>query len=376
MDYEKLMDKYVGKTIKLIDDRQFQDRKDVIEATLLSNNDGPIYKINNEIYLGHDGIRVLPEIPENLVATPTLTWLYSNQSADVHQLEVSYLTNSLSWKADYVVVLDEQDKGLDLSGWVTIDNQSGAAYKNAGLKLVAGEVNRVTPAPMPKAVYRSMAMMADASGGPAFEEQAFFEYHIYDLQRKTTLKDNQTKQISLLEAPGVQAVKEYQVLGRDSYFTSRYDGSNPKLPIQVYVKFKNAESNHLGMPLPAGTMRLYKKDHEGKLQFIGEDNIEHTPKDEEIKLKLGEAFDLVAERVQKDFRQVTTQLYESEWEVTLRNHKKEDVTVAVIENLYGSWKVLNSSHPYVKKNANTIQFDVPVPKDGEVKVTYRISVGL
>ncbi len=372
MNANKLLDKYVGKKIKIIDWNKFQDRKDVIEAILLSNNQGQIYKIGEEIYLGHPGIKVLPEIPENLIAKPTLTWLYENRSKKAHNLEVSYLTNNITWKADYVVVLNKDDTSSDISGWVTLDNKSGAAYKNAGLKLVAGEIHRVEE----RIKGRLYALGVKEARAPQFEEKAFFEYHIYDLQRKTTIKDKQTKQVSLLEAVGVGTQKELIVYGIRSYFTRRYRERNPKQPVNVYIKFKNSKDNNLGMPLPAGIMRLYKQDDDASLQFIGEDRIEHAPKDEEVRLKVGEAFDIAAERIQTDYRQITTRLHESEWEITLRNHKEENVTVGIVEPLFGSWKVISNSHPYKKVDAFTIRFDVRVPKDKEVKVKYRVRVGL
>ena len=218
-------------------------------------------------------------------------------------------------------------------------------------------------------------MMAE-SMAPQFAEQAFFEYHIYDLQRKTTIKDKQTKQISLLEASGIKAEKELLVYGIQSYFTQYYQPQNPKQKVSVYVKFKNSKENQLGMPLPAGVLRLYKEDDKGSLQFVGEDNIEHTPKDEEVKVKVGEAFDVVAERRQTDFKQLTTRMYESAWEVTLRNHKEEPVRVGIIEPLQGNWQIVEQSHPSKKLDAFTLRFDVDVPKDGEVKVTYRVRVGI
>ena len=207
-----------------------------------------------------------------------------------------------------------------------------------------------------------------------FKEKSFFEYHIYDLQRNTTVKDSQTKQIALLEVPGVGIQKEFLVYGVQSYFTRQYLEGNPKQPVAVYVKFKNSKDNHLGMPLPAGTMRLYKKDDDESLQFVGEDAVKHTPKDEEVRLKIGEAFDVVAERIQKDYKRISDAVHESEWEITLRNHKEEDITVGIIEPLHGSWKIVTSNHPYQKTNPFTIRFDVPVPKGKEVKVTYRIKV--
>ena len=374
MNASKLLDKYVGKKIKLILWHEYQDRKETVEAELLSNNQGPIYRIGNEIFLGHPGIHVLPEIPENLIAKPTLTWLFSNTTKKEHNLEVSYLTGGINWNADYVAVLNKEDTGCDLSGWVTINNQSGATYKDATLKLVAGKIHRAWEEVR---MYESMKMARmDAAAAPQFGEQALFEYHLYDLQRKTTIKDNQTKQISLLEASDVAAKKEMLVYGIQSYFTSQYMEKLEKQPVAVYVKFKNSKESHLGMPLPEGIVRLYKKDAQGALQFVGEDRINHTPKDEEVKLKVGEAFDVVAERIQTDYRQLTSSLHESEWEITLRNHKEEDVTIGIVEPLFGNWQVISNSHPFAKVDAFTIRFDVNVPKDQEVKVKYRVRVGL
>ena len=373
MNANKLLDKYVGKKIKIIVWNEFQDRKEVVEATLLSNNNGQIYKINDEIFLGHPGIKVLPELPENLIAKPTLTWVYDNKSKIAHNLEVSYLTNNISWKADYVVVLNKDDTSADISGWVTLDNKSGATYNNARLKLIAGDVHRVMEEYEDR-VY--MMKQMERAAAPQFEEKAFFEYHIYDLQRKTTIKDKQTKQISLLEANDAEVQKELLVYGIKSYFTRLYRGQTPKQTVNVYVKFKNTKDNNLGMPLPAGIMRLYKRDDEESLQFIGEDRIDHTPKDEEVRLKIGEAFDVVAERIQTDYKQITTRLHESEWEITLRNHKEEDVKVSIVEPLYGNWMVISNSHPYKKEDAFTIRFDIEVPKDKEVKIKYRVRVGL
>ena len=273
-----------------------------------------------------------------------------------------------------MLLINQDDTKSDLSGWVSLDNRSGTTYKDAKLKLVAGEVNRAKD----KMQYMDSEVRSPSFGGSReqFQEKAFFEYHIYDLERKTTIKDNQTKQVSLLEASDIKTEKELLVYGVKTWYTRQYRDDNPKQPVNVYIKFKNEKKNNLGMPLPAGIMRLYKEDDEKSLQFIGEDRIEHTPKDEEIRLKIGEAFDVVCERVQTDYKQITTRLYETEWEVTLRNHKEEDVVVGLIEPLYGNWKVIDNTHQYEKKDAFTIRFDVKVPKDKEVKVKYRIRVGL
>jgi len=370
---KKLFDKYVGKKIKIIDENKFQDRKETIEAVLLSNNQGQIYRINDEIYLGYPGIKVLPEIPENLIAKPTLTWLCDNSTTRPHRLEVSYLTGGITWEADYVMTLGKDDTSSGMSGWVTIGNKSGATYSNATLKLIAGAVHRVTQQPR-DGIYQ-MERMAK-SGAPQFKEQSFFEYHIYDLQRKTTIKNQQTKQINLLEATGITLRKEFLIRGTKGRYTGRATQESIKLPAGVYIIFENTSNNGLGMPLPEGTVRLYKADSGGGQQFIGEDRIRHTPKDEEVRLKVGEAFDIAAEKTQIDFKRITSKLYESEWEIVLRNHRKDDATVGLLEPMTENWEILSSSHSFKKVDAFTIRFDVKIPKDKEIKIRYRVRSGL
>lgn len=374
MDRNKLLDKFVGKTIRLIDRNPFQDRSDVVEAVLLSNNNNqPVYQINGEIHLGHPGIHILPGLPDNLIARPTLMWLYASTGAETHDLEISYLTEGIGWKADYILVLDQKDEQGDLAGWVTVDNQSGAAYRDATLKLVAGEVNRLLDYPVEFEGANTRAMSVKAA---AFAQEALFEYHIYDLQRPTTIKDRQTKQISLLEASGVKLEKTYEVYGQAGYYQHNYRPRDPGQTVEVKVGFKNSEANRLGMPLPGGVMRFYKKDSKGQLQFIGEDRVKHTPRDENVSLKVGAAFDVVAERRQTDFRQITRTLSESAWEIKLRNRKDEDITVRLVEPMPANWAMIQNSHDFVKKDAFTIYFDVRVPKDKEIPVTYRVQAGL
>lgn len=372
MNSQKLLDKYVGKQVKIIDENMYQGTQKEISAELLSNNNGQIYKIGGEIYLGYNGKIVLPEIPENLIANPTLTWMYKNELADAQQLEVSYLADQINWVADYVMMINNDDTSAGLSGWVTLDNKSGTEYRNAKLKLVAGDINRVQDQNLYLAKANMvMESMADRSGG--FQEETFFEYHMYDLQRPTTIKNNQTKQINLLSADGIRVEKEFMVSGQQHYYQSRYP-SIPESKVSVYLKFKNETANQLGMPLPAGVIRLYKADSQGKLQLVGEDQIKHTPKNEEITLKIGDAFDVIAERKQMDFQNIGTRAMESEWEVTLRNHKDEDIIVTVIEPVWGEWSVINSSHTYEKMDAQNIKFRVPVSKNDEAKLKYRVRV--
>jgi hypothetical protein len=249
-------------------------------------------------------------------------------------------------------------------------------FKNAKLKLVAGEVNMNQPVYAARA---RMAVMAYAEDKAAnFQEKAFFEYHLYDLQRPTTIKNNQTKQIELLQAQGVSFEKEYLVTGNQSYFYSPYFPQNGngdyKVPVTVNMKFVNSKANRLGQALPAGIMRFYKKDKDGAQVFIGSDAIQHTPVDEKVKVRLGEAFDIVAERKQTSYKQLPGSIHESQWEIILRNHKDEDVSVGVLEPFYGDWKITASSYPFVKQDAFSSRAEVKVPKKGEVKVTYTVQV--
>jgi len=269
--------------------------------------------------------------------------------------------------------LNENDDAADLSGWVTLDNRSGATYRNARLKLVAGDVHRVKEEAAPDR--REMAALR-ARSSRQFEEKEFFEYHIYDLQRRTTVKDRQTKQVHLLGADGIDIAKEFLVHGNRYYYNRKYAGQDPRQPVNVHIRFRNSEKNHLGMPFPAGTMRLYKADADQSLQFIGEDTIDHTPRDEMIRLTIGEAFDVIAERVQTDYRKITTQRHESGWEITIRNHKDKAISVGVVEPVYGNWKITGQSHSYKKEDAFTLRFDIKVPGGGEEKVTYRVQVGI
>ncbi len=362
---QKLLDKYVGKTVKLM-----TGDGTLVEAVLLSNNNGPIYQIDGQIHLGHPGRVILPELPENLTPTPTLVWLLQNGSARPQRVEASYLTSGITWKADYVVVLNENDNGGDLSGWVTIDNQSGATYADAALKLVAGDVHRAQT----RQEMRAMLESAVTAGAPRpqFREESFFEYHLYSLQGRTTVKQNQTKQIRLLDAPGVVIKKELRFYGARQYYRSQLGAPIANQKVGVFLEIENAETQKLGIPLPKGTVRVYKAAADQSLQFIGEDVIDHTPKGEKVKIKMGEAFDVVGERTQREWKKIAWNLYETEWDVELRNHKKEDVEVTIIEPVPGDWEVVKSSHPYSKIEAHTLQYVVKVPRDGKVTVNYRV----
>ncbi len=365
----KLMEKYVGKRVRL-----YQADGSYHEATLLSTN-GPVYEINGQIHLGHNGRLILPSLPENLVSRPTLAWLLRNQATAPQRVEASYMTSGITWRADYVLVLNPADTRGDLTGWVTIDNKSGAIYRNAALKLVAGDVNRaVDRSRNAKALEMMAAAPAAAEARRDFVSEGFFEYHLYTLDGRTTIKDNQTKQLSLLAAADIGIDKQLIYYGAQDYYRTSYGTPISNQKVGVYLEVKNSQANRLGVPLPKGRVRVYKADTGGSQQFIGEDWIDHTPKDERVKIKMGEAFDVVGERTQRDFRKTGPRTWEVEWEISLRNHKKDAQTVTVIEPVPGDWQVLQASHPTEKIEAHTLRFRVDVPKEDTAKLVYRVRV--
>src|SRR5512136_174878 len=319
---QKLLEKFVGQKVQLATINPETKREEIFEATLLSTQGGNIFQIREKIHVGHPGRIVLSRIPENLISQPTLVWMLENKISKPQKLEASYLTSGINWKADYVAVLNKLDTMVDLTGWVTIDNRSGATYQNALLKLVAGDIHRVQPE-MKMDYARPMAAAKEAS--QQFKEESFFEYHLYTLDRRTTVKDNQTKQMTLLDANQVPIKKLFIFSGSPQYYYYQMDQSPNKQKIGVFLEMENSKPNNLGIPLPKGTIRVYKEDKDGSLQFVGEDRIDHTPKDEKFKIKIGEAFDVVGERVQTDYKHLGRNLFEVAFEVSMRNHKDEDI---------------------------------------------------
>ncbi len=365
---QKLLEKFVGQKVQLATINPDTKKEEIVEATLLSTQGGNIFQIGDKIHIGHYGRVLLSKIPENLIPQPTLIWMLENKLSKPQKLEASYLTSGINWKADYVTVLNKQDTMTDLTGWVTIDNRSGATYQNTLLKLVAGDIHRVE-GELKMDYARPMAAAKEA--GPQFKEESFFEYHLYTLDRRTTIKDNQTKQMTLFDANQVPVKKLFIFAGYPQYYYSQDQRSN-KQKVGVFLELENTKNNNLGIPLPKGTIRVYKEDQDGSLQFVGEDRIDHTPKDEKFKIKIGEAFDVVGERVQIDYKRLGPNLFEVAFEVSLRNHKKEDIKVLVEEPIPGDWEMLSNTHPYEKLSAHLIRFEVTVAKDKEEKVKCRI----
>jgi hypothetical protein len=368
LDPQKLMQKYVGREVG------FNWNGVEMTGLLLADNSGPIWKVNNQIITGLPvGTFHFPELPDNLYSRPTLVWLLDNRGANAQKVEASYLAGNMNWSADYVLTVTRDEKAADLDGWVTLTNNSGVAFSNAKLQLVAGDVHQTQPQPM--APRGASIVMSEAAPMKQFAQESFGEYHLYSLERRTSIQNNESKQISLLSGTGVPVEKYLMVEGR-AYFYRNPQGIGNAIPepVMVYYRFKNEEKGGLGMPLPAGTVRVYQADSKGGVQFVGEDNIQHTPKDETLKIHIGNAFDVVCERKQTDYKNLSSNQAEAEYAITLRNHKDSAVTVEVREPVGGDWEVVNSNFKPIKLDSTTIGFQVPVEKDRTATLTYRVRV--
>jgi hypothetical protein len=376
LEPDKLLRKYVGRDVTLVRVRQEggTSRQEEVKATLLSYNSAPVWRIGNEIVtgMGADHIR-FPELPENLYTRPTLIWTLDNGGAARHRIETSYLAGKLSWGADYVLTVARDDRTADLDGWVTLTNGSGTSFRNAKLQLVAGDLNRIRQEI--DALRSDMARKAMAAPAALVAQETFSEYHLYTVARPTTVNNNETKQVSMLGGTAVPIQKRYVVDGQAFYYRNvQHPGAPLKDVVQVYYQFKNDAAAGLGMPMPAGAVRVYQADSKGGVQFVGEDRIGHTPKDETLKLKIGNAFDVVCERNQVDFEKIATDTYEVEYAITLRNHKTAPISVEVNEPIGGTWRMVRSSHEWSKTAAWAARFAVPVEADGTAVLKYRVRV--
>ena len=375
LEPEKLLRKYIGREVTLIRVRSENGttREETVKARLVSYNNGPIWKIGDEYVTGlqADHLR-FPELPSNLYSRPTLVWKLLNRGGPRHRIEASYLAGGLSWQSDYVLTVGRDDKAADLDGWITLTNGSGTAFHDAKLQFVAGDLNRVQPALRKQA----LEMMADArAAGPTMVQEAFSEYHLYTLPRRTTIANQETKQLAMLNGTGVPVEKRYVVDGQSFYYRNRHSPGAPiKDNVQVFYRFRNDEKSGLGSPMPAGVVRVYQADTTGGLQFVGEDRIGHTPKDETLDLKIGNAFDIVCERSQTDFEKISDSVYEMEFAITLRNHKTAPITVQVNEPVGGTWRMIRASHEWQKTAAWAAQFTVPVQADSSATLKYRVRV--
>lgn len=374
----KLLEKNVGRTVRLIKTHPTTGAESIESAQVLSANNGVVLKVGNRIETGIPGRLVFDDVPDNLRDRPTLVMQLDNDKATEQTLELSYLSGGLAWRADYVAELNGDDNALYLNGWVTLTNQSGTSYPNAKLQLVAGDVHRARRE-MAVAAAPAGHVMKDKLAESRMVQEALFEYHLYTLNRPTTISDNQTKQVSLLNAAAVPVNKEFLLTGNDYYYRLSFGDLGQKMKIGVFIEFTNQESAGLGMPLPKGVVRVYKKDQSGNAQFVGEDRIDHTPKNEKLRLKLGDAFDVTADKKQTDFRKRESSdkyvyAFESSYEIVLKNAKREAVTVTVQEPVPGDWKMLDETHKHDKAAAGTARWRVPVPANGSTTLRYRVLV--
>ncbi len=370
---ETLLKKYVGKKLRVARYNEALGKDEIKEAELLAIEGGAVLRIDGEVVTGFGGRYLFPEVPANLLPKPTLVWLLASGVAE-QKLEVTYLTRNLGWKADYVLLLSADDSQGDLAGWVTLENNTGTSYENAELKLVAGDVQRVAPPIEPPMPQGAMEERKAAGAPQQFQRESLFEYHLYSLSRPTDLLDKEKKQVRLLDAHDIAVKKKLSLRGFDWYFRTQTGTLPPKQKFGVYVTITNSEKFGLGMPLPKGVLRVYKADKSGARQFVGEDQIDHTPRDEDFEVKLGEAFDVLADRRQMRWTALGPCNSESEWRIEIANHKDNAERVELIEPVSGDWQIVESSHPAKREDAQTFKFEVEVPARGKTTVTYRVRV--
>lgn len=368
---QKLLEKSVGDTVRVIHTAPNTGAETSEMATILAANDGVVLKFKDRIETGVPGRLAFDNVPANLRDKPTLSMLLKSGQGGEQNLELSYLTGGLGWKADYVAELNAAEDAMDLNGWVTLTNTSGTAYRNARLQLVAGEVNRARPDAMPVPMMREAMVMA--APAPKMQEEGLLDYHLYTLDRTTTLLDNQTKQVALMSAQKVPVNKEYVLQGQSYYYQGQYGALGDKLKPDVVMQFDN-KGGQMGIPLPKGIVRVYKKDSAGRAQFVGEDRIDHTARNETVRLKLGEAFDITADKKQTDYEKVANRISETGYRIEIRNAKNERVEVKVVEPMPGDWQMVSESLPHEKATAHTAVWTVPVPADGKAVLTWRVRV--
>ncbi len=372
---ENLLESFVGKDVLLINTNKKIGIEEIIPATLIAAKDGVVLKVENRIETSPPGRIAFPFIPQDLSNSPMLKIVLKGKADKEIPVELAYLTKGIGWKADYVAVLDESAKDMELASWVTIRNHTGISFNDASIQLVAGDINEE------RADFESrsnfLAKAVRMSGGKGMEQERLFEYHLYSVKHRLCLKDGQMKQLCLFSASQVPYEKHFLVKANDYPLSRRVGERKEKLPVQIMISFKNDDSSRLGMPLPQGDVRVYERDSKGILQFIGRDYLFHVPKGEIVRLNLGKAFDLLCTRTQTDFRKFEgtnryKSLYESSYKITIKNAKKEPATVTYQERLSGDWKITKENLPHVKLSAATAAWSLNVPPGKERTLTFRV----
>jgi len=372
---DRVLERSVGKQVTLVRRLMVNGVEQLVPVTavLLAYRDGQaVWKIGEEIVLHPAIAEIRVPSTEGLTVRPTLLWTVKNEAGSDREVEMSYLARGLSWEAQYVLTVDDAERTADLNAWAAITNRSGVAFRQADVRVMAGQIQRLGP-PRPRDVeLYALAREAQAQA-PGVQEQEVFEYHVYTFDRPVTLEQNETKQLALVMARGVGVKKEYVVTGQGYYYRQPVEPGQPiREPVRVTLSFKNAKENGLGLPLPAGTIRLYKRDPQAGPQFLGEDRLPHTPREEWVRVTVGRAFDLIVERRQTAFQRIGRDVSESEYELLVRNRKDEDVTLTVIEPVGGDWEVLHSTFPWERVGAFAIRFAIPVARGSEAKLVYRV----
>jgi hypothetical protein len=379
VDSFALLNRYVDQTIEVV-----TSDSTVYTGQLLSGRNGEIIlrdESGQVIVISPDDIRDIrfPELPGGLITRPTLRWLLQSATEGDQQVELTYLTSGMNWSADYVLLLNNANTALDLNGWITLNNTSGASYDDAMVKLVAGDVNRL-PDVAGGALMMDMAV-AEAAPVPTqqVQQRNFYEYNLYEIQRPVTVVDNETKQVEFVSGADVPANTFYVYDSSTPFYgglvVDQYYGQTGITDVQNYLEFTTSEENGLGADLPAGRIRVYQEDVDGAALLIGENVIDHTPEGEDVQIYLGNAFDLVGERIQTSYNLIAATVLEESYEIHLRNHKEDTpVEIRVPEHLFrwSNWEILNASHEYTQIDSNTIEFRVEVPPQGETVITYTV----
>ena len=346
----------------------------------------PLIEVDGKLRFGLPGVPLFPALPDDTILKPTLLWSIQSRHAARFDAELSYISGGMSWKASYNVIAPEKGDLLNLIGWVTIDNQSGRTFKDAHIKLMAGDVNKIQPQNPYRFVTAAGASTFNPGFRPPVTQKAFDEYHLYTLHHATTLLDSETKQVEFIHADGIRSKtiyvydgaelpKSYNSWNPDYIRNNQSYGTHCNHKVWVMREFVNSKANHLGVPLPEGRLRFYRRDSDDQLEFTGENNIDHTPSDETIRVLTGNAFDLVGDRKQTNYHvDNSRRILNESFEIKLRNHKKVPVAIRVVEHLYrgDNWKITAHSDTFLKKDAHTIEFLVQVKPDVEKTVSYTV----
>jgi hypothetical protein len=363
--------RYVGKEVELYRRNHHTDQRELTKAIIVySGKDGVLYKIGDEIIMTPPEEIVFQNASTHLVTQSAIIWLLRNEKPSPQTIEAAYLTKGVSWRAHYNIVANRDDTRADILGWATVQNRCGMDFVNASLTLVAGDTNRLSNNE------RNAGICDYSHSGDSvpFKEESFADYHIYHLARQVILKDGQTKQIELLKARNVKIKKEYRLSGPalhnipDGLDLSGLDEVNS------YLVIENKKKHGIGMPLPKGNVHVYKHDSEGRLQFVGEDKISHVPENETTSIKIGTAFDITAGRIQTEVKEIATDVHETAFKIFVRNHKKEDVNIRILEQISSRWEIVESPDTYRRLNAGWVEWPTKVKRNREAILSYRIRI--